>query len=352
MILAVRWGLNAALACLLATAALTRAQAQAPTARQQADALVREGKAAADAGRLLDAITAFHRAEALLPRAIHDCNIGLAYARLERWPQALLFLESCRARTTEGLRDWVPPRIAEAERKLAAGSFAPIEVTATPAGARVTASSLDETFTAPRRVWLPFGETHLTASAAGYVDEKRTVAITSRAPQTIDLALHPPPVATVEPPATAARPAETTATRPVETTAAPPATPPVRDAAAAPEAGRVATRPIAWSDVVIKVDAERARRNSFLRAGITLLVGGVAQLIVGLGLHLHAVLSIKPAAEQLPPGDAFNAQLDKFRGERDAAIASYVVGSAAAVTGVALLATVRFGARPRTRASR
>ena len=66
--------------------------------RERADELVEEGNRLGAAGTLDDAITRFKEADLLVPRAIHACNLGLAYSRQLKWVDAHFYLRVCRRR--------------------------------------------------------------------------------------------------------------------------------------------------------------------------------------------------------------------------------------------------------------
>jgi hypothetical protein len=134
-----------------------------------ADALVTEGARLGGEGRLEEAILRFKAAEARFPRALHDCNVGLAYARLGRLPQAHWFLSRCQRRATEPLPEWVAPRLETTLSQLRAGPYAPVRLETSPQSAPVTISTFapDESVDPPADVWLPQAtEVVLTARAA------------------------------------------------------------------------------------------------------------------------------------------------------------------------------------------
>jgi hypothetical protein len=150
-----------------------------------ADALVAEGARLGGEGRLEEAILRFKAAEAAMPRALHDCNIGLAYARLGRLPQGHFFLTRCQRRTTDPLPDWVTPRIETTLAQLRAGPYAPVRIETAPAPAPVTISVFapDETVDPPADVWLPQGvEVLLTIGPPGPDRGEARVRLVSPAP--------------------------------------------------------------------------------------------------------------------------------------------------------------------------
>jgi hypothetical protein len=157
-----------ALAALVVVGAAGPARSEEPPAAA-ADALVAEGARLGGEGRLEEAILRFKAAEARFPRALHDCNIGLAYARLGRLPQAHWFLSRCQRRATEPLPEWVAPRLETTLSQLRAGPYAPVRIETSPQPAPVTISTFapDESVSPPADVWLPQAtEVVLTAHAA------------------------------------------------------------------------------------------------------------------------------------------------------------------------------------------
>lgn len=199
-------------------------------ARKSADRLVLEGKKLGDAGRVMEAIERFKAAEAKYPRAIHGCNIGLAYAQLKSYPQALLFLEQCRSRATGPLPAWVEARYQRTLETLNQGGYTAVEIVSDPAGAdvQVVGFAKDETFTTPRTVWLSTGEAEFQISREGFVPQRKTMTLAGRTGrlavtlQRVPVAEPaPPPRPTPEPVAPAPAP-----TPPAPTaTVAPPPTP-------------------------------------------------------------------------------------------------------------------------------
>jgi hypothetical protein len=296
---------------MLAAAAAQAAPPASNAQRQEADRLVLEAKKLSDAGKHDEAIARFRAAEAVLPRALHDCNIGLAYAKLRLPAASLLHLESCRARASERLPDWVDMRIARTREELARSGHAPLDIQSEPSGARVTVSSLgaDCPFVAPRRVWVPVGEVEVVATVAGLGEERRRIDV--RGEQAVRLELQKPVVADARP-----SPAPVAATPLVEA-----------PTIAAIEVKQTPPR-----------DTRRARRV----AGAILVGVGVAFLVAGMAANLVAALDTKPDAERYPEGNAFQSRLNTFHLERDLAIAGYSVGGAAALAGVATLVSTRF----------
>jgi len=183
---------------VLATTGAAAADDQA-----EADRLTIDGAKLAEAGRFDEAISAFRRAEALAPRAINDCNIGLAYARSDRPAHAHFFLRRCRARAPEALPSWVDARMQKLDAALRAGGFAPVDLVVTPAGASVTIASFlpDDLASVSSPVWLPSGAHDAIAARPGFVAQTRSVVVESKVPQTVRLVLEAEPAAAAPSPA-------------------------------------------------------------------------------------------------------------------------------------------------------
>ena len=296
------------LTMLCACLVLRAASASADEAADRAQDLVEEGARLGGAGRFDEAIDRFRQAEAILPRAIHDCNIGLAFARSGRPAQANFFLTRCRARATDALPAWVDARLATLAETLQSGSFAQVTIAVEPVGAAVVAEGFlpDDLASAPSPIWLPFGDHELVASRPGMTADRERVTVDTRDPRMVRLALAPPPV-----------------TLPVDTATAQTATPPTtRSASAAPRAIR-----------------RRREGPDHTWAWITT---GTGVAILGGGAAMHVVASrTRSRAEELPAGAAFDDELEQFQGERFAAVALYATG--AIVTGIGVFLFTRGG---------
>ncbi len=281
--------------------------------RADADRLMNEGMALGRAGNNLEAIRRFRAAEALLPRFQDDCNIGLAWARLQQWARAELYLSRCRERAVaeravDQLPAWVNERLREADAALGQAGWARVEVASDPAGAKVVASAfgVDDPFVAPRTVWLPPGAQDVLATLDGRRPERVTFTVEPGVARAVRVTLraNPPPVATTPPP--------------VEKAASPPAHPAAPTSAAGKSLG------------------ERVGRRRLVVAGALTLAAGVALLAGALTANLLA---------QGPRSAIPNAEIDvdyqrdlaALHSYRAAAITLYVVGGAAAATGLALV---------------
>ena len=183
--------LSAARSLLLVGLVVACPAAAAADDQAEADRLTIEGAKLADAGRFDEAIAAFRRAEALVPRAINDCNIGLAYARSGRPAHAHFFLRRCRARAPQALPSWVDARMQKLDAELRAGTYAPVEIVVDPPGATVTIAAFlpDDLASVSSPVWLPQGAHEVVIARAGYVPMTRTLPVDRATPQELRVVL-------------------------------------------------------------------------------------------------------------------------------------------------------------------
>lgn len=266
-----------------------RAGAALGSPKEAADALVREGVAFAELGRLEEALARFRSAESLFPRALHYCNIGLALARLDRWPAAHAALSHCASRSTEELPGWVGQRLSETETALRAGPYAAVEVVSLPPGAALSVSAVLEEvpLVAPTRIWLPFGDHEVV----GQWGEQRAVVplrVTQRTALRVELARPTPALASE-------RAAESAQVH-------------------APQSGAQTT----WGWVCVGV--------------------GAASLVAGAVLHGFAADASSNAGTN-PPGPDFDAALEHFERLRGGALGAYASSAALVAVGVALIVT-------------
>ena len=309
----VRFVMHGALAAMLGLgpgvgAALATEPASEPRVepRQEADRLVREGAALGEEGRWDEAIARFKEAEELWPRALHDCNIGLAQARAGRPHLSLFHLERCERRETGALPAWVGTRQREALARLSRGAFAPVELRVVAAeggevvaGAELTMSALGgETVLAPAKVWLPLGEHSIVARAPGRVETSRALTVTTRDRAIVEVALVLEPV--VVAPVVVAPVPEPVVVAPVVTAPVPP-----RD------------------------------EGSNTAAGGAIGVGGAA-LAVG-GILYGVAAQTGDDASELPPGDDFDDKLAAFELERGFSYGLLGLGAVAVAVGVGLV---------------
>lgn len=158
------WGVLTCLAVLAGTAMAEP---------DPADAAREQGEQLAKAGRFSEAIAAFKDSNAKKPRATNFCLIGLAYTRIERWPQAEIMIDRCKtnASAADPTPAWLPALEKELAKRLASVGVAEVAIVVEPktAKASITVSSFapDEAF-APRTIHLPLGSHTVTVTAPGF----------------------------------------------------------------------------------------------------------------------------------------------------------------------------------------
>ncbi len=267
----------------------------ASDARLQADRLVEEGAALGEKGQWDAAIERFEAADALFPRAMHACNIGLAHARANRPEHALLKLTSCQARTTEPLPSWVDKRVAEARDLLTKGNYAPVELVATP-GTQLTIAHFGKAvFAPPITVWLPFGEHRVHAEAPNRKPHDELITLTSRTPLRRELMLDLLPVPD-----------------------------PIPD-------------PIPAPDPEPEPDAPTTVTRSLSRAPAWIAIGvGAGLLATGTIFHFVAKDSRDEAEGYLATDDRYEAARSDFVTERDLSTAFLIGGGVVAASGIVL----------------
>ena len=156
------------------------------------------GEQLAKQGDFAGAIAKFKAADAVYETAAHACLIGLAYARLQRWGEADVWVSLCeeRASSTEPPPTWLPAVRRDIAHGLASVGVADVDIRLSPpvAGARVGVSifAADERF-APRTLHLPPGQHEIVVDAPGYREARRTVEITDTTPRHLTIQLEPPP---------------------------------------------------------------------------------------------------------------------------------------------------------------
>lgn len=283
--------------------------ARATEPRVEADRLVREGAALGERGLWDEAIARFSEAEKLWPRALHDCNIGLAQARAGRPHLSLFYLERCERRETGSLPSWVGVRQREALARLSRGAFAPVELRVVAAdggeaiaGAELTVSGFGgETMPAPAKVWLPLGEHRVVARAPGRVEASRALTVSERDRAIVEVALVLEPVVQVPEPLPE------------------------------PEPEPVVVTPV----VPVVVTPPPAGGSSNTAAWVTVGVGGAA-LAVG-GILYGVAANTGEDASRLPPGADFDDKLAAFELERGFSYGLLGVGAVALVVGLGLV---------------
>ncbi|MBL8949223.1 MAG: hypothetical protein JNK82_00505 [Myxococcaceae bacterium] len=192
---------------------LAGAAAGQPTAAARDQALTDEGIELLRQGRAADAIARFKEAERAVPRHVHDCNIAQAYLRLDRLPQAFLFLERCEARMGRSPEPWVKSSLEALRRRLEAGPFGRVTVRATPASAVLVVATLaaDESWPldGERTLWLPAGRAELEVRAEAMAAQRREVEVAPHGAADVQFALAPPVVVAVSEPPPPAEPRPT-----------------------------------------------------------------------------------------------------------------------------------------------
>lgn len=179
------WG---ALACI---AALMGSAAAEPDPADQAR---QHGEELAKAGRFSEAIAAFKDSNAKKQRATNFCLIGLAYTRLERWPQAEIMIDRCKANASaaDPTPEWLPALERELAKRLATVGVAEVAIVVEPktANAQITVSSFapDETF-APRTIHLPPGSHTVTVTAPGFERVQTTIDVKTTDQQVVTITL-------------------------------------------------------------------------------------------------------------------------------------------------------------------
>lgn len=163
------------------------------------------GEQLAKQGDFAGAIAKFKAADAVYENAAHACLIGLAYARLQRWGEADLWVSLCeeRASSTEPPPTWLPSVRRDIARGLADAGVADVDIRLAPpvAGARIGVSIFapDERF-APRTFHLPPGHHEIVVDAPGYLEARRTIEITDTTPRRLTIRLEPAPATAAPPP--------------------------------------------------------------------------------------------------------------------------------------------------------
>jgi len=155
-------------------------------------ALREEGEVLARVGRYSEAIDKFKGADRIKPAAANACLIALAYTRRELWPQAEIWLATCRDRATRAdpAPAWAPTAAQQIRDRLAAANVAPVEIVVSPSEAEVTVSSfaLDEKFAA-RTIHLPMGHHAFIATAPGYEDGHAELVVEDKTRKRVEITL-------------------------------------------------------------------------------------------------------------------------------------------------------------------
>lgn len=276
------------------------ATAQPGDAGDSPEALVAEGERLARDGRIAESLPYFRKAAAREPSGKHECLVALTYFRLVRHPEAWLHIE--RAKLLGGRPEWCGDSmlVRDVMRALEGGGFAPVEIDTEPSGAQLSVSSLapEEALAAPVRVWLPWGTQRVRVVHGGYEPREIDVVVEGKDAIRLSVALEPSGTSAGE-----------------------------DTGDLGPSAGDQPRR-------------ERDRRGSPRRWPWGLVVVGAASLVGGAGFHLAAASSRATAAD-LYDGPEYEAEIDRFRLRRTAAIGLYAAGAVLTATGVVLLARRR-----------
>ena len=282
--------------------------------KKQADTLAVEGNALGRDGKFERAIHKFKQANALFQRALYDCNIGLAYVRLQQFHQAHLFFVRCKERWEKLEKrpqtPWVTQRVRETVAHLNAGNYSRASIAVTPSHAKVLLSAFETDEHPPmgREFWLPVGTHELVVTAPRHARHTQSLSITRGQLQSVTVTLAklaPPPAPRPEP------------ALPVPTPRRAAQTSKHKDAATTSVSTRVARKP---------------KRPI---AAIAVTASGGAALVAG-GLFHALALQTKSDAEKLEDGQAFRDKRSKFRTQRNIALGLYGVGAAALGTGLYL----------------
>jgi hypothetical protein len=288
--------------CVLFAATLATAPARADDARTRADQLVQEGATLGEQGRFADAIARFRAAEALYPRAIHDCNLGLAYRLWQRPAEAYLYFHRCTRRATGALPRWVAPEQRRVLTALTTGGLTPVEITPSPAGALVAISNFadGELFVTPLTAWLPPGPHALSIRRAGYRTTRVEITCRSVEPVRVTTALQRSTVV-------AFRPAEDE---------------------------RYMARRVG---LALPANIPPAAANARVAGWVTVTLAAVA---LGVGGAFHGLASAsRGRAMELPSGPEYDGELGTFQTQRGVAIGMY--SGATALLGVGLYLLLR-----------
>lgn len=288
---------------LLSTAGLVLAVAvSSPAHADRATQLVARGEQLAKDGQLDAAIVAFKDAERARSRASHACLIALAYIRLQRWPQAEIYLDACRVRSSakDPLPKWFALAHQQLVEQLDTADVAAVEIRIEPVALADTAAigvstfAPDEQF-APQTIHLPRGKHVITATVEGNRQAQQTIEVTGTSRLTVAFDFRTDAGVAVIVPA-----------RPVQ---------PKR-------------RVVPW----------------------TVTASGGVVLAAAAAYHLFAFKPVRDklidATDDTPDPALYDEYEGKFDTRRTVTIALYGVGAAALITGLVLLATTDADERP------
>ena len=307
----------ATILALVASTLLGYGQALADDAAEARE-LARQATERTAASDYQGALPLYKQAYALDHQAAYQCNIGAAYFKLKLWPQSYLFLDLCLDRAGE-----LEPRYVDSMKKartfvaekLRQGRFTEVDLVIDPAGATVDISAFapDESFTAPRVLWVPYGDHQVTLTLPGHVT------------QTLPLAVHDEDrlrlvVTLVEQPTTKTPDGTSDTTR---------------DPASSPSSttrNTVSPDHVTTTGTALSVATEDARPapRSHGKAWIAFAVAG-ATLIGGVAFHV-AALDTRSEIEPLP--DSFERDDLVSELERERAVMAGFYAMSAIATGI------------------
>ena len=127
------------------------------------------------------------------PSAADACRAGLAHERSGALPQAFLELSRCLdAGDAAAAPADAPATLGRVKKKLAAGKFAPVSFSLSPAAAEVRIAPFTDRapLREPHALWLPFGRYTYFASAPGHLEVRGEIVVdsTARILQQVELA--------------------------------------------------------------------------------------------------------------------------------------------------------------------
>jgi hypothetical protein len=153
-----------------------------------------EGERLARDKHFLAAIEKFKAAYHAEPHARDMCLVALAYARLEQWSEADLYLQLCHQRSgpNDPLPEWIDDADGQIERGIGAADVARVEIEVTPDDVspdlRVSTFAGDDP-AITRSIHLVPGHHVITASAPGYLEVAVPIDITDRSPRKLAIVL-------------------------------------------------------------------------------------------------------------------------------------------------------------------
>ncbi|MBI4508254.1 MAG: hypothetical protein HY698_01375 [Deltaproteobacteria bacterium] len=275
------------------------------------EALVKEAQSLAKRGDLQAAIARFKEASRVRPSAETFCYISLAYRRLERWPQAQLFLERSR-KEVGSFPAWCGRDLA-VEIEEALKEHSPVDIHSDPAGATVRVGLLapDETFPTPGRLWLPRGSHEIALSHPDRPTKAVQITVDPPRPLAMNVVLEPNVNVLQEEPSKK-KPAESPGT-------------------STKEKGTALVEPTLAKRS--PVDQASAKRSAWPWVAVS---SGALALGGGVYYYLRA-RDTSERASMLPPGDTFDSLVATFERQRILAYSLSAAGIATMGLGAYLL---------------